>query len=147
MIKYILITISFFFFNSCKSQHLECGDLLEKYGEKPQHLDFISCKEGKGQTILVAEYKVEGKYSEEVEEFLIEKYNIGKLEFVCCGWEPSGGKRGNITPPELIAIDPYYILEISMFGNAEKEDENGKVQLEFDRTKIDFVVMVRIIRV
>lgn len=130
------------------SAQVECGDLLTRYAEKPDELEFLKCERGEGQTVLEADYRVTGKKSKDVEAFLAEKYGMGNLKFTCCGWEPEDGKNGQIDHVELRRINPNYSIIISMFASAEKEDKNGKSYIEFDRNKIDyFTVRVKIIEV
>lgn len=145
--KFVLLLTSFILLFSCNSDRLKCGDLLERYAERTQQIDFIECSKGDGQTILEARYNVKGKDSKEIEEFLVQKYGIGKLEFTCCGWESSNGKNGHIDNEELKMINPNYVLEVSMSGNAEKENENGAIFIELDRTKIDFIITVKILNI
>ena len=144
--KYILILALLFLSNSCSRTSLECGDLLKKYAIKPNKVEFVSCKTGIGQTLLEADYRVLGKDSEEVEKILMEKYGMGELKFVCCGWESENGKNGYVENTQLKTINQDYILEISMFGNAEKKCENGKTELELDRTKVDFTIKVKVLQ-
>ena len=145
--KYLQIIISFFVFNSCFTQSLECGDLLEKYATKPNKVEFIKCRTGTGQTILEADYKVSGKDSKEIEKILIQEFGMGKLKFVCCGWEPINGKNGYVENKQLKITNQDYVLEISMYANAEKKNENGKIEIEFDRNKVDFNLKVKILEI
>lgn len=124
---------------------MECGDLLEKYAKKLEKIEFIECKNGSGQTILEADYKVLGMDSKEVEEVLITEFGMGKLKFVCCGWEPENGKSGYVENKLLKEINQNYVLEISMYANAEKKNKKGKTEIEFDRNKVDFNLNVKII--
>ncbi len=118
-----------------------CGDLLERFGEKPDKLEFVECKSVNApQTIIEAKYRVRGKNSKEVEDFLIEKYGMGELKWVCCGWENNRGKSGSFNHDKFTAIHPYLGGGISMYASGEVEDE-----LEFDRNKIEyFTVKVRL---
>ena len=145
--KYLLIAILFFFSNSCLTQNLECGDLLKKYAVKPNKVKFIECKTGTGQTILEADYKVSGENSREIENILIQEFGMGKLKFVCCGWESENGKNGYVENEHLKEINQNYVLEISMYANAEKENEKGETDIEFDRNKIEFNLKVRIMEI
>ena len=145
--KYLQLLILFFLSNSCFTQNLECGDLLKKYATKPNKVEFVECKTGTGQTILEADYKVLGKDSEEIERILIAEFGMGKLKFVCCGWESVNGKNGYVDNKQLKSINQDYVLEISMFANAEKKNEKGKTEIEFDRNKVDFNLKVRILKI
>jgi hypothetical protein len=126
---------------------LKCGDLLEKYAEKPEKCHFIDCEKGTGQTIMTATYSVNGNDSYEVEELLIEKYDIGPLKFTCCGWESTDGKNGYVENDALKKFNPNYVLEISMYGNAERKDPNDEWVIEKDRTKIEYNITAKIIEV
>ena len=132
---------------SCTTPTLECGDLLEIYAEKPEKCHFINCIEGTNQTLVEATYQVSGEDSWQVEEFFVAKYGLGKLKFTCCGWEPTDGKKGTINNVEIEQINPNYHFTISMFGNAEKQMENGEFIIEDDRSKVEFTVTVTIIEV
>ncbi len=126
------------------SQSVKCGDLFMRYGEKPEELEFIACKEGKGQLIVEAIYHVSGKEAEKVEQYLIKKYGLGKLKLYCCGWEPENGKNGQIKNTKLTKINADYYLQITMFASAEIRDGG----LELDRDKIKFfTVIVKIVDV
>lgn len=72
---------------SFNSKEDACGDLLTKYAQKPKQLEFLSCKKGFGQVVLKARYRVKGKNAATVAKFLQQHYKMGKLKFVCCGWE------------------------------------------------------------
>ena len=146
-VKYLQILILLILFNSSYSQNLECGDLLEKYAKKLNKVEFIECKSGTGQTILEANYKVLGKDSKGIEEILITEFGIGKLKFACCGWESENGKNGYVHNKQLKAINQNYVLEISMFANAEKKNKKGETEIEFDRNKVDFNLKVRILEI
>ena len=143
--KHIFLIWSICLFSSCMQSTVECEDVLLKYAEKHQHLEFIDCKKGNGQTVLETKYKVSGKHAEDVEKSLIEKYGMGKLKFTCCGWESTNGKHGVIENEALQNRNKNYNLVISMYGNAEKENENGEMYIEPDRTKLDFYVIVKLL--
>ncbi len=102
------------------------------YGEKPEKLEFVSCKPvDEPQTIIRLEYRVRGKDSKEVEDFLVEKHGMGSLVWACCGWDNRG--YGGFSPDVLEAIHPYLGGTISMYASGEVGDE-----LEFDRNKIEY---------
>ena len=145
--KHLLILILFFLTNSCFTQNLECGDLLKKYEIELSGAEFIECTIGTGQTIIEANYKVLGKDSEKIERTLVAKFGMGKLKFNCCGWEPVNGKNAYVDNKQLKAINQDYILEISMFANAEKKNEKGETEIEFDRNKVCFNLKVRILEI
>lgn len=127
---------------------IKCGDLLSRYAKKPAKLSFVNCVDGEGQVILSAKYTVSGKNSKEVEDFLVKAYGIGKLKFVCCGWESKNGKNGQIDNLKGLEDDPNYCLSISMFASAEQVSNDKETYLELDRTKIEaFTVLVQILDV
>ena len=125
---------------------LNCGDLLEMYAEKPTELEFTKCeiKSKSGQILCEASYKVAGKDVGKIENYLIEKYGMGKLYFACCGWD-TVGHDGNIQSQELTMINSNYEMYITMWGEAIAENEEGESRLEFDWTKIDFLYVQVII--
>lgn len=125
-----------------------CGDLLSVYSEKPDELYFIDCvKENEfdnDQLVCEARYMVDHKYAEQIEKYLIERYGMGALRFVCCGWE-TVGKYGCIESEELRQINPNYVMSVDMYGPAEQTDESGKIYIEKDRSKIKrFIVIVSV---
>lgn len=124
---------------------IEPCDLLEEYASRPEHLKFEECTVvNLNQTKLKARYSVPGKDAFVVEQFLMDKYGMEQLKFVCCGWE---AQSVYFHSEELKKINGDYVLEISMFGNAEKVDKTGEVILEMDREKVNFWVEVTLLEV
>jgi hypothetical protein len=140
--NYLFLLFAFFAY---RNTPLESVDLLEKYADKPANLTFVACKAGTGQTVLEAEYMVLGKDAKAVEDFLVKQYGLGEMTFTCCGWESKDGKNGSIENAELKQQYPNYVLDVSMYGNAEIADENGDVYLERDRDNIVFYVKVKLL--
>ncbi len=121
-----------------------CDDLLSVYAKKPKELKFIKCERIKvGQTIVRATYKVAGKKSKAIENFLVKTYGMGKLEWTCCGWD-NGGKYGVFEHSKFKKINRDCSALISMYASAEVQDksEQSKVRLETDRNKIDFFTVI-----
>jgi len=145
--RYCFVLLVLFLLNACADTPVPCQDLLERYGEKIDEIKFVSCKPGSNQTLLTAKYKVAGEDADRVEQFLIDTYGIGKLKFNCCGWESTNGQNGYIDNATLKKQNPYYVLEISMFANAEKEDEEGRFYIEKEKSKLDFYVMVKLLEI
>ena len=145
--KFILVLMASFLISPAQNQlstSNNYGDLLAKYGEKPKYLEWIGTEKGKGQNIAIAKYRILGKYSRQVESFLIQKYGMGKLKFVCCGWE-SQTPYGSFTTQDLLKENPYRVILIHMYANAEKTNSAGKIYIEKDRDKIEyFYVEVRL---
>jgi hypothetical protein len=126
-----------------QNEVLACGDLLKKYAQKPKQLEFVKCERVENsQTIVRATYRVSGDKSKEVEDFLVKNYGMGKLKWVCCGWE-SGGKYGGFKHPEFKEIHPFLTASISMYasGEVEVEDNQDEIKLEFDRNKIAYFMV------
>lgn len=155
-IKLIISVLFFFSFEGKEiaikqgdiTKEIECGDLLSKYGEKPSQLKFIECLKGEGQVVLKAIYQVSGEDAKDVEDFLVKTYNMGKLKFVCCAWEPEKGRTGQIVDATLQEKHPNYSISISMFASAETEATKLTGELELERAKIKyFTVEVELIDV
>ncbi len=73
----------------------DCGDYLSELKKMPNNLEYISCtKVNSGQAHLKAEYRVRGTQAAAVEAYLVKVFNMKKLRFMCCGWEPEGGRTG-----------------------------------------------------
>jgi hypothetical protein len=143
----MVMLFSFLLLVPTTNEPTECEDLWKKYGTVPKGVVFENCQKETGQTIKRATYKVAGEEAEEVEAFLIEKYGIGKLHFVCCGWESKNGQNGTIRHKAIKKMNPFYDLDIVMFASAEKQDENGEWYIEHDRTKVEFTIEVRLMEV
>lgn len=127
--KLLLIICSLFFGNNLIAQQTQCGDLLALYATKPPQAVFEKSEPGEGQIRCTATYKVKASDVDTVERFLIKHYKMGKLKFVCCGWEsPKPGSFQNGT------ID----LSITMYANAERTDGTSKTYIEKDRSKVDY---------
>ncbi|WKB81795.1 DUF4952 domain-containing protein [Cellulophaga lytica] len=121
-----------------------CKDILSTYAKKPNDLEFIKCERlENSQTIIKATYRISGNKSKEIEDFLIENYGMGKLKWVCCGWETSG-KYGGFEHSEFKKIDPYLSATINMYASGEVEDENEptEIKLETDRNKVDYFTVI-----
>lgn len=126
-----------------RKTEIESGDLLALYGKKPEHLIFKELVIGKGQIRYDALYEVEGKHSKTVEDFLVKKYGMGKLKWVCCGYENTNGQKGQIT----VELDDEnnFDLMIGMYAYADITDENDNENLKFEREKLNFTVSVQLI--
>lgn len=135
-------------YNQAFHDQIECGDLLALYAEMPEKLEalaFVKCEKTNGQTVARATYRVSGKASQAVEGFFVRHYGMGKLHWVCCGWENSGGNGGSFNHKALAKISPNLSGIISMHASGEVPPDN---ELEFDRNKIPyFTVEVELIDV
>jgi Domian of unknown function (DUF4952) len=67
---------------------LECAESLEIWDRHaPPQLKLSSCQVESGQLeVLVVRYTVKGADVTKVEKILRQKFRMGKLRFVCCGW-------------------------------------------------------------
>ncbi len=135
-----MIKLSFILFFSLMFTPHKTPDLLTQYAEKPAKLEFVKSEVGKGQIISTSYYNVSGKDSFEIEKILMEQYGMGKLKWICCGWEPEDGRRGSIKHKDL---KEFEFLSIEMYGNAEIIGDDGVLTLEKDRNKVTFEVIVR----
>jgi Domian of unknown function (DUF4952) len=66
-----------------------CEDFLQVWGGKPKELRFAECKKimgGQGDR-LIASYWVPGTDASKVERFLVQRFKMAPLRFICCGWE------------------------------------------------------------
>ncbi len=94
------LSISFAYAGSSQVRfgtELDCKDLMVELVDKPPEFQFLECKEEKQapSDVLVARYRVPGKDAATVENFLQQKFNMSKLRFLCCGWEPVFVKKNN----------------------------------------------------
>ena len=122
-----------------------CGDLLEIYARKPDGLEFVSCeKVEESQTIVRATYRVSGKRSKEIEDFLVNNYGMGRLKWACCAWDNTG-KYGSIENQELTKVHPYISAIISMYASGEVASKKStKVRLQTKREKIEYFTVVEL---
>ena len=66
-------------------------DFLSQWQIKPKELKLASCDlEHSQMDLLIANYTVKGTDAAIVEKFLQARFKMGKLRFICCGWEPAG---------------------------------------------------------
>jgi len=120
-----------------------CGDLLEIYVQKPRGLEFIDCEiSSKPQTLVRAEYRVAGSNVQQVENFLVEKYGMGELKWVCCGWG-NGGQYGQFEHAALKQINPYCSGIICMFseGISEQEEYFKKIEIDYFTVIVELVIV------
>ena len=121
-----------------------CGNLLQQYATEPPGVVFTGCAKGQGQTVAVASYRVAGAESARVEKFFREKYGMGKLVFVCCGWEPENGRTGQSASAALKRLNPDYSLTITMFATDATLMASGTRALTDKRRVKHFTVEVRV---
>jgi hypothetical protein len=69
-----------------------CLSFLARWKNKPKELKFIGCELVKGgqSDQIIYRYTVIGRKAVVTEAFLRKWFGMGKLRFVCCGWESSG---------------------------------------------------------
>lgn len=75
MKRFVLLFVVPFLANTV-SAHPPCGDFLELHNKKPKYLEFIQCEKIQDAQIptLQATYRIKGKYSSEVEKYLIDMF-------------------------------------------------------------------------
>ncbi|MEO8932902.1 MAG: DUF4952 domain-containing protein [Xanthomarina sp.] len=125
---------------TCDRQYL-CSDLLEVFAKKPKNLEFIDCiTSSYGQVVVEANYRVSGEKSKEIEDFLVENYNMGTVEWDVIGYSNLGKNRGTgfFESEALKKIDPAMIMTITMGADGVVSDESNGIRLEKDRSKIKF---------
>jgi len=135
---HIIITILLFLLTSCPTHLKAQANLIETYVNDLPHLEFVEGNKGNGQTIRYSLYRVSAEHAAEVEQILVDRYGMGLLRLTCCGWESENGRSGEIKSEKIKQINPDYYLIAEMYGCAEKEDVNGIIYIEKDRSKIDY---------
>ncbi|MGF6907124.1 DUF4952 domain-containing protein [Fusobacterium sp. PH5-44] len=115
-----------------------CGDLLDIYAKKPADLEFIKCEIIDGdQTLVKATYRVSGKKSKEVEDFLVNNYRMKQLEWSdFFGWE-NGYKWGIFEHEDLHEIDKFLLGGVLMYQKIELGNKR-----ERDRDKIEYFEVI-----
>ncbi|HLP91081.1 MAG TPA: DUF4952 domain-containing protein [Nostocaceae cyanobacterium] len=109
---------------------ITCKDFLLEFGDKPQELEFLECKNSKnvGLDALEARYRVSGKDAAKVESLLQQKFQMSKLKFLCCGWESIFvTKNGSNTPGKGYYTDNYgyrYTIDMHSEETLVNEREN-----------------------
>ena len=129
--------IESFFYSFISAKHrseIICGDLWKIYDNKPAMVEFVECSKGDGQLVAKAIYKVKGKDVPFIEKLLIRKYGMGKLKFVCCGYENENGVHGLIQSQKLSNLDPNISISIAMFSGDDflTKDRKKKKPHEFE---------------
>lgn len=77
----------------------ECVDFLSKWKLNHNKITYSGCMvepESKIQPKLMATYEVTGKDAKAVEKYLVERFGMKKLVFVCCGWSPKAKNSSGI---------------------------------------------------
>jgi Domian of unknown function (DUF4952) len=73
----------------------DCAKSSKVWRQPPKEFKLSSCQVESGQLeILVLRYAVKGVDAAKVEKMLRQRFGMGKLRFVCCGWEPQN-KNGH----------------------------------------------------
>lgn len=83
-------------FLATNEKHSECSDILQYIRQKPEYVDFQSCTKEKGQTFFRATYLVPGTHASSAEDFFRRRFGLAPLKYICCAWEPEGGKEGRL---------------------------------------------------
>jgi hypothetical protein len=73
---------------TAKGIDLSTCDFLSQWQIKPKELKLASCDlTHREMDILVANYTVKGTEAAIIEKFLQARFQMGKLRYICCGWE------------------------------------------------------------
>ncbi len=144
LISFLIFIVNFSIFPSVviEESNFLCGDLLKIYAEKSNHLDFIGCETiSNSQTIARATYKVSGKKSKKIEHYLVTKYEMGQLKWVCYGWE-NEGKSGQFEHEKLKEIDPYcsVIINMSAVGTTDDNQILDRDDVAFFTVTVEIVI-------
>jgi hypothetical protein len=92
-------------------------DFLSQWNIKPKELKLASCDLKHGQMdLLIATYTVEGTDAAIVEKFLQARFQMGKLRYVCCGWE-NVGKNGAYRDRDKYS----YVIDMSSGETIERD--------------------------
>jgi Domian of unknown function (DUF4952) len=103
----------------------ECAEYSKVWWQPPKELKLISCQLESGQLeILVVRYAVKGVDAAKVEKMLRQRFRMGKLRFVCCGWG-SQNKTGSYKDAD------GYNYDISMYSG-ETIEMNWRKIPEFE---------------
>lgn len=75
-----------------------CADFLAALGHTPVGLEYTGCAPGYDAQlrVLVASYTVNGGRANRVERYLRRHTGMGRLRFLCCGWEPAAVVVGGV---------------------------------------------------
>jgi len=138
--KYLIISI-FFVLQSCGDRNPYSSNEANVCFLSHDFLELVEYKHRDGQYIKQAIYRVASEHSHQVEWFLVNTFGMGKLKFVCCGWEPENGKSGNIACRALEKM-PSYHLAVEMYASAEVRNSNDSVYLELDRNRIEYFFVI-----
>lgn len=103
----------------------ECAKSSKVWRQPPKELKLTSCKVESGQLeILVVRYTLKGLDAAKVEKILRQRFQMGKLRFVCCGWG-SQNKSGSYKDAD------GYNYHISMYSS-ETIEMNWRKIPEFE---------------
>ncbi len=107
---------------TAKGIDLSTCNFLSQWQIKPQELELASCDlEHKQMDMLIANYTVKGTDAAIAEKFLQARFQMGKLRYICCGWE-TAGKNG------VYRDKDNYSYEISMSSGETIERDWPKIR-------------------
>lgn len=99
--------------NIPKKQHF-CYDILSAVAQKPVHSSLYSYSFYRNSSVIYsAKYIISGAHTTETENFMITRYGMGPLFFVCCGWETKN-KPGYIRSANYES--DFSIIELDMLS-------------------------------
>lgn len=122
-------------------QSPKCSDFLMDIKRKPNHLEFVACKEVNinGLAALLTEYRVAGTYAASVESHFVRTAKMPKLRYTCCGWEslPANPKTQRRNGQYQTSTVSY---EISMSSG---ETKGGSARAHWKEIPYFYVSVVR----
>lgn len=122
-------------------QSIKCSDFLMDIKRKPNHLEFVACKEVNihGLAALLTEYRVTGTHAASVESHFVRTAKMPKLRYTCCGWEslPANPKTQRPNGQYQTSTVSY---EISMSSG---ETKGGSARSRWKEIPFFYVSVVR----
>lgn len=80
-----------------------CTDFLREFdADAPAYFKYDRCelKDSNHGAPVNVRYKIEGKYAKQAEQYLIDKFNINELRFICCYWSTGGWPSSSFINPK-----------------------------------------------
>jgi hypothetical protein len=94
------------------------GDLYGIFVQMPDEVVFEYFKKGEGQVQFESQYSVSGRNALDIEQYLCENFDMNKLIFNCCAWEPVDGRHGQYGNEIFLKEQGAYISHtVTMFSD------------------------------
>ena len=142
----ILLSLCLLLSSNChKTTENPNNDILPLLIKTPDQLEFLECKEGSGQIVLEAKYRVSGTDAQLIEDLLHKEYGMSLLKFICCGWEAHPDGTIKITDKfndKYRKLYDYNHISISMYsGETQIQDRTHWHEIPY------FYVIIKVISV